>query len=634
MSKPDLATVGPMHRLAFLLACLPAVLAWLLAFVLLSAAIWGLALARLDEEYKALRGNSIAEAAAFSKTYARQLARSLEQINQITLTLKYYWQDTSGGLKLEKQLQQGLYPSSNLLHVSIVDQDGALVTSTLPIPPGSKKISDRDYFQLHKNNPASGLVISKPVVGIRLGRVVTLFSRRLEQPDGAFAGVIVVAVEAAYLASFNDEFALRKSDFFSVIDKDGTSFASQIGKDTNTLQTVFLAPPEFPSEAGVLSMPGDKFVDHQPRLIAWKKLDNSPFISVVGLSEQEILAAYRATESHDIRMAVVRTLMLLLFACTGVYLSTRLAWRRQQADEIKATYHLAIDGAREGFYMLRALYGKAASQQEQIEDFLIEDCNGRGAALVGRSKQELIGSRLLQNYSGTFAQQVLAIFRKAMETGFHEDVFRVSPDSQLRATWIHRRLVRSGSGLAMTLRDISEAKQQEQLLSDLANLDALTALPNRYWLRNFLPLAIQRVHNNGSQLAVLFVDLDDFKVVNDTMGHLAGDLLLQAAALRLKSLVRASDHVVRLGGDEFTVILEQINSVEDVSHISSLIISAMSEVFTLVDGQTHQVHASIGISMFPQDGSDAETLLKHADSAMYAAKKAGKGRYQFYQAQP
>ncbi|MFZ6649191.1 diguanylate cyclase domain-containing protein [Undibacterium sp. TJN25] len=628
MSKPDPvpSRPRPFSSRSFLHAGLPGMLAWFLACAVLAGGLWMLTLARLHREHATLQKISFTQATSFSRTYARQLARSIEQINQITLTLKYYWQDTNGRLKLETQLEH-LYPSSNLLHVSVVGTDGMLVTSTLAIGKAGVSIAGREYFRAHKNNPGSGLIISKPVLGIRLGRVVTLFSRRLDKPDGSFAGIIVLAAETPYLASFSDEFALRKSDFFAVIDKDGTSFASQVGKDSNTLKTVFSVPPGFQSDSGVEAMPGDRFADRQPRVIAWQKLGNAPFISVVGLSEQEIFNEYQATEQHYFRIAAAASMLLLLFSCMGAYLSARLAWRKQQADEVKTAYHLAIDGAREGFYMLRALFNR----QRQIEDFLIEDCNGRAAALVGRSKEELIGSRLLAHYSGTLAEQVLSVFSKAMETGFHEDVFRVAAGSQLRAAWIHRRLVRSGAGLAMTLRDISEVKEQEQLLSDLANMDALTALPNRYWLLNFLPLAIQRVKDNGSRLALLFVDLDDFKTVNDTMGHAAGDMLLQAAALRLKSLVRASDHVVRLGGDEFIVILEQIQTAEDASHISQLVISAMSAPFTVADGHSHHVHASIGISLFPDDSDDPATLLQYADRAMYSAKKDGKGRYRFYQ---
>ncbi|WP_394779408.1 diguanylate cyclase domain-containing protein [Undibacterium sp.] len=616
------------RRPSLLRSRLPGAFAWLLVCALLVGGLWILTLARLDYEYGTLQKNSSTQAASFSRTYARQLERSIEQINQITLTLKYYWQDTNGSLKLETQLEH-LYPASNLLHVSVVGTDGMLVTSTLAISKNGASISGRDYFQAHKNNPASGLIISKPMLGLRLGRVVTLFSRRLDKPDGSFAGIIVLAAETPYLASFNDEFALRKNDFFTVIDKDGTSFASQVGRDSNTLKTVFSMLPGFKPDSGVEAMAGDKFTDRQPRLVAWQKLANAPFISVVGLSEQQIVDEYQLAEQHYFRIAEIASAALFLFACIGAYLSARLAWRKQQADEVKTAYHLAIDGAREGFYMLRAVCNKL----HQIEDFLIEDCNGRAAALVGRSKDELIGSRLLANYSGTLADQVLSVFSKAMETGFHEDVFRVAAGSNLKAAWIHRRLVRSGSGLAMTLRDISEVKEQEQLLSDLANMDALTALPNRYWMMNFLPLAMQRVADNGSRLALLFVDLDDFKTVNDTMGHAAGDMLLQAAALRLKSLVRASDHVVRLGGDEFIVILEQIHTAEDASHIGQLIISAMSSAFTLTDGVSHHVHASIGISLFPDDSDDAATLLQYADRAMYGAKKDGKGSYRFYRQQ-
>jgi diguanylate cyclase (GGDEF)-like protein len=132
-------------------------------------------------------------------------------------------------------------------------------------------------------------------------------------------------------------------------------------------------------------------------------------------------------------------------------------------------------------------------------------------------------------------------------------------------------------------------------------------------------------------LAVLFVDLDDFKNINDTLGHAAGDDLLHEAALRLKSIVRPTDDVVRLGGDEFTAILKQVDSQDDVARFAERIVAALGEPFILSGMSTHVVRASIGISMFPQDGSDGETLLKHADVAMYAAKANGKGTFAFYE---
>ena len=340
-----------------------------------------------------------------------------------------------------------------------------------------------------------------------------------------------------------------------------------------------------------------------------------------------ILAWYLAESGIASDRAVLH-LLLALLAVAGVWFSARLAWRKQQAEDVRNTYHLAVDGAHEGFYMVRALY----DGNGQLVDFLIEDCNERGAALVGYDKQTLVGTRFLKLYSGDHAGRILEIFSIAMETGFYEDEVRVSPKSPLKAAWLYRRLVRSGAGLAMTVRDISDVKAQQQALSDLANLDPLTALPNRHWLMNFLPGALEEARRGNARLALLFVDLDDFKNINDSLGHGAGDELLKAAALRLKSLVRASDHVVRLGGDEFTIILRQIESADDVSRVTKLIVRALGEPFTLPQRGRHPVRASIGISLFPQDGEDSETLLKHADIAMYAAKDGGKGRYEFYHA--
>jgi diguanylate cyclase (GGDEF)-like protein len=132
-------------------------------------------------------------------------------------------------------------------------------------------------------------------------------------------------------------------------------------------------------------------------------------------------------------------------------------------------------------------------------------------------------------------------------------------------------------------------------------------------------------------LALLFVDLDDFKNINDTLGHAAGDELLQAVAARLQSMLRPQDNVVRLGGDEFTIILEQVASHADVARVADRIMKSLGAPFSLSGGSSHVVHASIGISVFPHDGNDGEALLKHADIAMYAAKTSGKGHYEFYQ---
>jgi diguanylate cyclase (GGDEF)-like protein len=190
-------------------------------------------------------------------------------------------------------------------------------------------------------------------------------------------------------------------------------------------------------------------------------------------------------------------------------------------------------------------------------------------------------------------------------------------------------MVRTNIGLAVTLRDISEAKAHERELVRIGNDDQLTGLPNRHWLMGFLPAAFERANSRDAMLGLLFIDLDGFKNVNDTQGHSAGDELLQAAALRLKSVLRPTDHVVRFGGDEFIIVLEAPVEEGAAARVAERILDAFIQPFELSRGR-HTVGTSIGIGLFPRDGKDAETLLRSADMAMYSAKDAGKGHYRFY----
>ena len=265
-------------------------------------------------------------------------------------------------------------------------------------------------------------------------------------------------------------------------------------------------------------------------------------------------------------------------------------------------------------------------------DFNIEDCNDRAAILLGSTRANLTGRLASEAMQHKLHEDLIEICRRALQSGIYEDEFRVPSQGGLDAKWVYRRAVHSGAGIALTLRDISELKAHEQTLADLANKDALTLLPNRRWLSGFLPEAVQRAQHNDSRLAIFFIDLDNFKLVNDTLGHQAGDELLTQAANRICHAVRASDHVVRLGGDEFTVVLEDVASNRDISRVANSIIHILSEPFTLNAGAGNRVSASIGISVYPNDGKDADTLLKHADVAMYAAKSEGKARHHFYHA--
>jgi diguanylate cyclase (GGDEF)-like protein len=205
---------------------------------------------------------------------------------------------------------------------------------------------------------------------------------------------------------------------------------------------------------------------------------------------------------------------------------------------------------------------------------------------------------------------------------------RVSPDTGARI-------------VQGTVQDVSERVRHEEKVRRLAYSDALTGLPNRESFRERLHAELVRARRHGGRLAVLFLDLDDFKRINDTLGHTVGDLLLTEVAERLRDSVRGSDavtrvwaddsarQIARLGGDEFTILLGEVRHGEDAARVAVRIAEAIGRSYTLAGNESF-VTASIGIALYPQDGEDAESLIKNADTAMYFAKRAGKNLYRFY----
>lgn len=183
-----------------------------------------------------------------------------------------------------------------------------------------------------------------------------------------------------------------------------------------------------------------------------------------------------------------------------------------------------------------------------------------------------------------------------------------------------------------TFSDITLLKQHEKQLEHIAHYDALTGIPNRVLLADRLQQALAHTKREGSILAVCYLDLDGFKLVNDTMGHEAGDRVLIEVTRRIKETIRGDDTVARLGGDEFAVLLLGLNAADECSASLDRLLEAISQPIE-IKGKLFEVSASIGVALFPADDQDADTLLRHADQAMYSAKQSGKNRYYLYDAE-
>jgi len=201
---------------------------------------------------------------------------------------------------------------------------------------------------------------------------------------------------------------------------------------------------------------------------------------------------------------------------------------------------------------------------------------------------------------------------------FHRDVRE--PDASL---------IKIAESIGNQIGQFMARKQAEERIRHLANYDELTGLPNRSMFQERLHHALAQAHRHARPLAVLFIDLDRFKDINDTLGHEAGDHVLRDVAERLRTCLRDSDTVGRLGGDEFVVLLEELPQLADVAAVAQKILDAAARPFMLAAKEFH-IGASIGISAFPEDGKDLQTLLKNADAAMYRAKVLGRNNYQFH----
>jgi diguanylate cyclase (GGDEF)-like protein/PAS domain S-box-containing protein len=264
-----------------------------------------------------------------------------------------------------------------------------------------------------------------------------------------------------------------------------------------------------------------------------------------------------------------------------------------------------------------------------FENGIITDVNGVLAKMMLTSEAYMLGKPVLDFVDEEFKSVVAQYVRAGYEQPY-EGRARRQDGSTFPAEFVGKNVVIQGKSTRMTVvRDISDRKDAEARIQFLAHHDALTHLPNRVSLIENLQQALAAARRRQSMVAVFFIDLDNFKTINDSLGHHAGDELLKRIALRLKSCMRESDLIARLGGDEFVIAATDITSLDDVAPLAEKFAMILAEPVP-IENQLINASASIGISVFPKDGDSVEALVRSADNAMYLAKDRGRSNYQFF----
>ncbi len=280
--------------------------------------------------------------------------------------------------------------------------------------------------------------------------------------------------------------------------------------------------------------------------------------------------------------------------------------------------------------------------QNSAEAMVVTDHEDRVIAInpaftqiTGYTEAEIVGHHIGVYRAGAAEDAAYHAMTEAVLTTGHwqGELWNVRKSGERFAEWVTVNSIFGVTGevhLRVSLiSDITEQKHSDELIWKQANYDALTGLPNRRLFRDRLELELRKSHRAENRMALLFLDLDRFKEVNDTLGHDAGDLLLVQAARRISSCVRESDTVARLGGDEFTIILSELGDGSSVERIAHDIVRRLAEPFRIEDEVVY-VSASIGITVYPDDSTEVDGLLRNADQAMYEAKNAGRNRYSFF----
>jgi diguanylate cyclase (GGDEF)-like protein len=471
--------------------------------VLLLAVIWGTTLSVIKVRHSDAEHTAAVSSRELLGTYEAQVVRAMREIDQ-ALNIVEFWPARGAGRHTLSDLKdKGLLPADLLFTVSIADVNGVIVESTRPTGP--QNVADQDTFRKPRDGET---FFVKQLPRGPTGGAKLQFSRRLNTHNGAFDGVVIVAVDADYFVSGYDSAKLGMRGALGLVGTDGVFRVRRSGDavysgDALDYAAAVAGGDDDEKDAAVTRSRWDGV----QRWTSARELYGFPLAVLVGLSVDEQMAGTKAQMRATLGWATLGSLLVVIL--TG---------------------------------------------------------------LLGRMSWQLVQGRLREG-----------------ET------------------------------------KLAHAARVEYL----AYHDGLTGLPNRSMFSKFLSQGISEAHRYHRHLAVAFLDLDRFKQINDTLGHEAGDQLLQEVALRLKGCVRGSDTVARLGGDEFVVLLSELEDEKYAALVAQNILAAAAKPFTLM-GQEFRVTASIGISTYPQDGLDEQTLTKNADIAMYQAKAEGKNNFQFY----
>lgn len=506
--------------------------------------------------------------------------------------------------------------TTGVVAMFLVDADGKFTAHSQNLI-AAVNVSDRTYFQTLMREPQTVVAVSGAALDPMTKTWGLTIGRRVDLPDGTFGGMVGATLRLAEnIADFYSSLPLGKDAAITLRDPENRLLVrypvveAKLGQPVATsgwIRERLLAG----DKEGVITIASN--IDGIERTFAFRRLPNYPIYATIGLSLEEALTGWRSERN----IFAAGALLLLL---AGGFITVVLR-RNQRAEEALA---------RESFHNRMLLRHASEGICILDEKGNTLDCSDTFCEMLGYAREALLRMNVAQWDMRWSTEAGKEEFRRLQKTTGHTTTFetrhRRKDGSMFDVeTYCIGMEFEAEPMLFMSSRDISERKRVQEQVEHQAHYDALTGIPNRSLFYDRLTQGIILAKRERYELALLYLDLDRFKAVNDELGHEAGDEVLKTAAARIRRLLRESDTVARIGGDEFTVILPRIASRRDAAEVAIKIVDALAAPFQLSDPNGNackvSIGCSVGIAILPADAESADGLVAAADAAMYEAKR-------------
>lgn len=595
---------------------------------------WGTIAFHLNVIKRTAVQGAFQDSANLARAFEEQMVRTIRGIDSTLLVLRAIYIKNLEAFDLPEWTYQAGIVTDTVIQYALIDGNGRLAASSLGFV-AAMDLSDREHFKVHIDNAIDEIFISKPVTGRASGRSSIQLSRRILYPDGTFAGVIVASVDPAQLMQFYQSIDIGRDGAINLIGLDGYVRAARGFKRdiTNFSDTDGVLARISNEPIGSFVSPGP--IDGIVRLLSYRKVSGLPLAVAVGFGEEETLKSFYSDALKYIAAGTAITVLVFIVmsasgrhrkALTRAYLALR---RTEIAAQVRRTeLRTALENIEQGLLMVDA-------------DGTITVINRQTIELLDLSEEWLVTGRKIKDMLGylqergefagsDFDPQVRAMLTSGGLDSSITVYQRTRPNGIILEI---RSMPTPDGGLVRTFTDITERKQAEARIAEMATHDELTGLANRALLRERVEQAVGRTQRYGEPFALLMLDLDGFKPINDTLGHPVGDEVLKETARRLRQCVRETDTVARMGGDEFVILQASAVVQEEVGHLADRILDAIAEPIQ-IGGKRIEIGATIGVAFAPRDAADHDQLIAKADHALYQGKKSGRHCYCFAESGP